>query len=312
MGTASIESLDDVPRAPAEPHAQQRFEAETRFGTLGLAWAGPHADPSAGGPASRLLQAALQLARAELLLQLLEDWLGEALDPAPAEGGHAPAASTACADCLLQDDQGRLQIRLELPWACLLQCPPEASDLRTRLDQVLQWRPVPVHLVISHQTLAAAEWAQLQRPGAALLLPESFTAGVWSCRVRSPQGQVPERGLFWRPDDGGLAWQAGFDRCQPPAAPLSRDQLEVEVRLHQPVQLTPPQLAGWPGAPQPACRGDRAVVLCRDASGRAHAPLHGHLLPLGLLAARVHHPHDDAGTTSLSAGYALRIEEVLS
>ena len=72
MGTASIESLDDVPRTPAEPQAQQRFEAETRFGTLGLAWAAAPADASAPGPASRVLRAALQLARAELLVQLLE------------------------------------------------------------------------------------------------------------------------------------------------------------------------------------------------------------------------------------------------
>jgi hypothetical protein len=244
-------------------------------------------------------------------VQLLEDWLGEGIDPAPVEEPHSSAASPACADCLLQDEQGRLQVRLELPWACLLERPPEDSELRARLDQALQWRPVPMHLVISRQTLAAAEWAQLQRPGAALLLAESFTAGVWSCSVRSPHGHIPERGLFWRPEDGRLIWQAWGERRQPQASSARHDQLDVEVRLHQPLQLTPPQLAGWPGAPQPACRGDRAVVVCIDGSSRPAARLHGHLLPLGLLAARVHHDND-VGETSVSAGYALRIEEVLS
>jgi hypothetical protein len=311
MGTASIESLDDVPGTSAESQASLRFEALTRCGPLALALRCARADAASAGNPPRLLQAALLLARAEPLLQMLEDWLGEALDPVPVEA-HAPAsASAACAEGVLSDEQGLVHVRIELPWAAVLQGAPHDDGLRARLDGLLRWEPVPVQLVVSQQMLTPSEWAQLQRPGAALLLPESFTAGAWGCSLRSQRTEMHERAVFWRPDDGGLLWSGGPERRQGAAPPVRHDQVSVEVRLHQALPLTPPQLAGWPGVPQPACRADRAVVVCHDSHGRVETRLHGHLLPLGLLAARVHHDND-AGATHVSAGYALRIEEVLS
>ncbi len=309
MGTASIESLDDVPSTAAESQAFVRFEALTRFGPLALRCARADATTGAGMP--RLLQAATLLARAEPVLQMLEDWLGEPLDPEPVEGSVPVAGSMACAGCALPDEQGLVHLRIELPWAAVLHGTSHDEGLRIRLEGLLQWEPVPVQLVVSQQVLTQAEWAQLQRPGAALLLPESFTAAAWSCSLRSPQAAMPERAVFWRPEDGGLFWSSGADRRLGSAQPLRHDQVGLEVRLHQSLPLTPPQIAGWPGVPRPVCRGDRAVVVCHDSHGREETRLHGHLLPLGLLAARVHHDND-AGATSVSAGYALRIEEVLS
>jgi len=251
------------------------------------------------------------LARAEPVLQMLEDWLGEALDPMPLEGPATASAAAACAEGVLSDEQGLVHLRIELPWAAVLEGAPHDEALRMRLDGLLRWEPVPVQLVVSQQVLTPSEWTQLQCPGAALLLPESFTGAAWGCSLRSPQAGARERAVFWRPEDGGLLWSGGPARQRGGAHPVRHDQLYVEVRLHQALPLTPPQLAGWPGVPQPACQGDRAVVVCHDGDGRAEARLHGHLLPLGLLAARVHHDND-AGATSVSAGYALRIEEVLA
>jgi hypothetical protein len=246
--------------------------APTRFGPLVLTLQGQAAHAP---PAVDTVCAALLLAQAEPLLQILEDWLGEPLDPEPG----APAEAEACAaqaEALLgsADGQAQLHACVQLPWAALQACRPEDAALRERL-QALQWKAVPAQLVLSRQALTADEWATLAQTGAALLLPESMAQPAWRCLLRAPQHhEVPPLQVQWEPVQGELHWPAAGAVPAPP-----QEAVMVEAVLEATVHLTPPQWLAWDGPQALACSGQRAALVRVDAPGPALA---GDLLPLAL------------------------------
>jgi hypothetical protein len=289
--TAEVQALQPAAgeaRASPLPWPRATCVAPTRFGPLVLTL---DAQAPLAPPAMESVRTALLLAQAEPLLQVLEDWLGEPLDPEPA--AVAPAASAAAqAEALLgsADGQARLRACVQLPWSALQSRRPEDPALRQRL-QVLHWKPLPAQLVLSRQALAADEWATLGQPGAALLLPESMAQPAWRCLLRTPQHRdVPPLAVEWRPVQGGLRWPVAD------AAPPLPDEggVLVEAVLATPLLFTPPQWLAWDGAQSLACGGNRAILTRLDQPGCA---LEGELMPL-------------APGSGGSGGVLLRVEAV--
>jgi hypothetical protein len=244
--------------------------APTRFGPLVLTL---HGQAAHAPPAVDTVCAALLIAQAEPLLQVLEDWLGEPLDPEPGTPAEA-AVWAAQAEALLgsADGQAQLHARVQLSWAALEACRPEDTVLRERL-QALQWKALPAQLVLSRQALAADEWTTLAQAGAALLLPESMAQPAWRCLLRAPEHhEVPPLPVQWEPVQGNLHWPATAAVPAPPQGAVT-----VEAVLETTVHLTPPQWLAWDGPQALACGGRRAALVRMDPPGAALA---GELLPL--------------------------------
>jgi len=266
MNLESPRAAAAQPAGAAWPAAS--FGAGSRFGTVQLRLQGR---PQGRMPVVPALREALLLAQAEPLVQLLEDWWGEALDFAPDAAEDSPGAR-AEATLGTPDGEALLQATLVLPWAALQGCRPQEAALRERLG-VLQWQPVAAHLVLSRQRLARDEWQLLAQPGAALLLPES-TGAAWPCVLRPAQAGAPWPALraSWEPHAGRVQWQGELAAD----GALGEGEVEVELRLLPTLRLQPPQLLGWDGLPQAeGARG--AALLC----GPARECWRGELLPLG-------------------------------
>jgi hypothetical protein len=237
------------------------------------------------------VRAALLLDRVEPLLQWLEDGLGGVpLCPAPAvpqrTAGHVQARWRDAA----------IEAQLFLPWPLLLRLRASAPA-----PGEWQWQPVAVELTLSRQVLDDSEWQVLQREGAALLLPESFGA-PWPCELGLRDAGWTWQAR-WQPARRELQWQAMPQPAQADEPPPA----EVQVRLHAPLLLTPPQLLGWHGAPGTVLPADTLLRVCRSRADALSPPLLGRLLPVGLRAPQA----DDepaAWAEPLRPGYLVRME----
>ncbi len=281
--------------APATVSSAVPFVAATRHGAMHLTLQRP-STPARRSAAS--LHAAAVLAEAEPLLQWLEDWLGEALDPAPCETcsqADVPAAR-------LHWRWGELAAIVDVPWPALLACRP-APELAGFWRDAVRWEELALQLVIAHEPLADDEWHALQVPGAGWLLRESFGAdGHWPCELRLQLGAaVHAWPAHWQPGRRRLAWNAAPSLCRP--APHECAQ----AVLARPLHLTPPALLGWHGEPACDCSADQPVaVLPAPIQGRC--ALAAHLVPIGLRLARAEANASVAGAGALHAGYVLQVE----
>ncbi|MEW6704686.1 MAG: hypothetical protein AB1430_07540 [Pseudomonadota bacterium] len=277
MTGSTSTSISVAPQAPGRAAAQAwgpcACSADTRFGPLHLVLQGEMAAPP---PASDTVCAGVLLGQAEPLLQLLEDWLGEPLDPRPAAGG--PAQAGVLADAMLGSAGGEamLHVRLQLPWAALQAQPPADAALRERLS-VLHWQCVPMQLVLSRQRLDEAEWATLCQPGAALLLPESMAGGAWRCLLRPLEAPAMRQAMHWDAAQGRLCWADG----EVPAQAEADGPVTLEVVLDELLFLTPPQLLRWMPDAACECRAGRVHVRRVADDGPV---LQAELLPLGVRA----------------------------
>lgn len=280
--------------APAALAAAVTYLAPTRHGALRLALSRTTA------PAMRAvvsLRAAALLAEAEPLLQWLEDWLGEPLDPEPsaAPAGEAPTAR-------LHWHWGELGATVDLPWPALLACRP-TPELAGFWRDAVRWPALALQLVIAQEALTDDEWQALQEPGAGWLLRESFGAdGCWPCELRLPMGtDFQAWPALWQPGRRGLAWSA--------APPLQRPRHPecAQALLARPLRLTPPALLGWHGETSCECDADQAVSLL-PAPQHGRRALTARLLPIGLRLPGA--APDATGLTppALQAGYVLRVE----
>jgi len=276
--------------APADVAAAVSFLAPTRHGALRLA-VQRRSDPPSQAAAS--LRAAALLAEAEPLLQWLEDWLGEPLDPEPSPA--APDASIM----RLHWRWGDVAATADLPWPALLACRP-AAELAGFWRDAVRWDELALQLVLSQEDLSDDEWRDLQQPGAGWLLRESFDAdGGWPCELRLPLGpQVHAWPATWRPGRGRLTWSDAAPRQR------SRQPEGALAVLAAPLRMTPPALLGWHGEMACECRADQPVSLL-PAPRHGPRALAARLLPVGLRPRRADDALDGA---ALHAGYVLRVE----
>jgi hypothetical protein len=280
--------------APAALAAAVTFLAPTRHGALRLALS------RASAPAMRAatnLRAAGLLAEAEPLLQWLEDWLGEPLDPEPSA---APAGEASTAR--LHWHWGELAATVDLPWQSLLACRP-APELAGFWRDAVRWDALAPQLVIAQEALTDDEWQALQEPGAGWLLRASFGADDhWPCELRLRAGtEVLAWPAQWQPGRRRLAWSD--------APPLQRPSHSecTQALLAKPLHLTPPDLLGWHGESVCDCDADQPVsVLAAPAHGRR--VLAAHLLPIGLRLPGAAAEVPGIGTPALQAGYVLRVD----
>lgn len=280
--------------APATQAAAVTFLAPTRHGAMRLALSRTTA-PATRAAAS--LRAAALLAEAEPLLQWLEDWLGEPLDPEPsaAPAGDAPTAR-------LHWHWGELAATVDLPWPALLACRP-APELAGFWRDAVRWDALALQLVIAQEALTADEWQDLQEPGAGWLLRESFGAdGRWPCELRLRLGaQVLAWPAQWQPGRRRLAWSE--------AAPLQRPGHPecTQAVLARPLHLTAPTLLGWHGESACDCDADQPVSLL-PAPSHGRRALAARLLPIGLRLPAAPADMPGIGTPALHSGYVLRVE----
>lgn len=271
------------------------FIATTRHGGLRLALQRAAAWPSRSAAS---LRAAALLADAEPLLQWLEDWLGEPLDPAPSDAPAQPDAPTA----RLHWRWGELAATVDLPWPALLACRPAPEQAGFWRD-ALRWEELALQLVLAKETLADDEWGALQQPGAGWLVRESFGAdGLWPCEMRLQLGgSVQAWPAHWRPGRGRLAWRD--------AAPLHRSAPSdgAQAVLAGPLRLTPPALLGWHGETGCDCSADQPVSLL-PAPRQGRRALAARLLPIGLRLPCADTDAAVAGAPALHAGYVLQVE----
>lgn len=281
--------------APAALAADVSFLAPTRHGALRLALR--HADTSTPRGAASLRAAAL-LAEAEPLLQWLEDWLGEPLDPEPSAALPQPDAPTA----RLHWHWGELAATVDLPWPALLACRP-APELAGFWRDAVRWEDLSLQLVIAHEALSDDEWQALQEAGAGWLLRDSFSAdGRWPCELRLHLGaSVQAWTAQWRPGRRHLAWN---DAAPPHAAGHPECAQAVLVK---PLRLTPPVLLGWHGETTCECGADQAVLLV-PAPRHGRRTLTARLVPIGLRLPGVAAEVPGLETPALHAGYVLRVE----
>ncbi len=279
------------PRTPGAADVAVAFSLATRFGAAHLTLR-----PQVVLPA-RLpdcVRAALLLDVAEPLVQLLEDWLGQPLDPEPALEHSAPVGA---AQARWRPANG--QVDIALPWALLLAHRP-AGELLARLEQALAWQATPVQLVLSRQLLSDGEWRELHKPGASMLLPESFS-GVgqpWPCELKLPwPGGALRSRAQWQPGAASLQWQVA-DIGHAPASEAG----QAVVQLCQPLQLTPPALLAWQGETRHGCDAAQPVCLVREGGG--DAGLKGRLFPVGLRAPQP----DELLPAKLNSGYLFRAD----
>ena len=270
------------------------FIATTRHGALRLSLRRATAWPPRT-PAS--LRAAALLAEAEPLLQWLEDWLDEPLDPSPGEASQAEAPTAR-----LHWRWGELAATVDLPWPALLACRP-APELAGFWRDAVRWEELALQLVLAQDALTDDEWQALQQAGAGWLLRESFTAdGVWPCELRLPLGGgVQAWPARWRPGVGRLAWSD--------AAPLQRPaQAEgAQAVLARPLRLSPPALLGWHGETGCDCNADQPVTLL-PAPRRGRRALSARLLPIGLRLPGAEADAQGIVAPALHAGYVLKVE----
>ncbi|MED5621623.1 hypothetical protein [Ideonella sp. BN130291] len=278
--TATSGAVHGAARRVQQPQSWEPsvYRAPTPFGPLVLSL---QPAPGVELPSHEVLRAALLLAQAEALVQLLEDWLQAPIDLEPGSPGAAGPSAAAHVSLGPAGGGPVLQAQVHLPWAWLQALPPREPALAQQL-QALKWQPLATRLVLSRQGVQAAEWAQLCQPGAALLLPESFEPAGWPCALR-PLDSVGEALL---PQDLGAQWQPHAARLQwlgqPSPAAAATGEVMLEVLLRQPLMLTPPELLAWAGMQVRECAGGAALL---ERVGVAHAVVHpAQLLPLGLRA----------------------------
>ena len=272
----------------ASPAVATRFLATTRHGALRLAlrrasaWPPRIAEP---------LRAAALLADAEPLLQWLEDWLVEPLDPAPCDAPPMAEAPMA----RLHWRTGELVATAELPWAALLACRP-APELAGFWRDAVRWDELALQLVLAHEALDDDEWQSLQQPGAGWLLRDSFSAdGRWPCELRLQAGDdVQAWPALWQADRGRLAW-SGESPVRRPVA--GNGTLAV---LSRPLRLTPPALLGWHGETSCDCAAGQPVSLLA-APRHGRRTLAAQLVPIGLRGT-------GAESAPLHAGYVLQVD----
>lgn len=285
-----------APRAAAGGRAAA-FAAPTRHGPIRLALHGAAADAAARLPDS--VRAAALLAGAEPLLQWLEDWVGEPLDPAPVD---APAGIAAAR---LHWRWGDVDAVVDVPWAALVAHRP-APEVADFWREAVRWEPVAVQVVLAREALADPEWQALQRPGAGWLMRDAFTAdGSWPCALRVREdGFAREWPARWWPARRRLQW--GEDA--PAGAPASADDDGAQAVLAEPLRLAPPALLGWHAdACACDCRADQAVAVLPPAR---HGPgaLRGQLMPVGLRLPAPPAAGPTLAAAPLQAGWVLRID----
>ncbi|MCK9689520.1 hypothetical protein [Scleromatobacter humisilvae] len=281
--------------AAARPAAAVSFIAPTRHGALRLALHRAAAWPPR---AAASLRAAALLADAESLLQWLEDWLGEPLDPSPCE----TPASLDTPVARLHWRWGELAATVELPWPALLACRP-APELAGFWRDAVRWDELPLQLVLAQDVLADDERQALQQPGAGWLLRESFGAdGQWPCELRLQCGdEVQAWPAQWQPDRGRLAWSDAA-----PLQHLARADATLAV-LARPLRLTPPALLGWHGETACACGVDQPVSLL-TAPRHGRRALAAQLVPIGLRLPGAGADIPGIASPPLHAGWVLRVE----
>ncbi|MFL6699990.1 MAG: hypothetical protein ACJ8GJ_22700 [Vitreoscilla sp.] len=280
--------------APASLAAAVPFLAPTRHGALRLALRRTAA-PAPRATAS--LMAAALLAEAEPLLQWLEDWLGEPLDPAPCE----PPAQADATSARLHWRWGELVAAVDLPWPALLACRP-SPELAVFWRDAVRWDELGLQLVLAHEALDDGEWQALQQEGAGWLLRESFTAdGHWPCELRLQLGELTQRWpAEWRPARRRLTWS---DAAPLPAAIAPECAQAV---LAKPLRLTPPALLGWHG--DNSCDWDSGQGICvLPAPRHGRRALAARLVPIGLRLPCAEADEPIAGSPPMHAGYLLRI-----
>ena len=281
--------------AAASPAAAISFIAPTRHGALHLALRRAAAWPPR---TARSLRAAALLADAEALLQWLEDWLGEPLDPSPSETPVPADAAVA----RLHWRWGELVATVELPWQALLACRP-APELAGFWRDAVRWDELALQLVLAHDVLADDEWRALQQPGAGWLLRESFSVdGHWPCELRLQRGgEAQAWPAQWQPDRGRLDWGD--------AAPLQRPaRADATLAvLATPLRLTPPALLGWHGETRCDCSVDQPVSLL-PAPRHGRRALAARLVPIGLRLPCAGADVPGVAPVPLHAGYVLRVE----
>ena len=274
--------------AAASPAVATGFLATTRHGALRLALRRTSAwPPRIAAP----LRAAALLADAEPLLQWLEDWLGEPLDPAPCDASPATEVPMA----RLHWRAGELVATAALPWAALLACRP-APELVGFWRDAVRWDELALQLVLAHEALDDDEWQSLQQPGAGWLLRDSFSAdGRWPCELRLQAGDdVQAWPALWQADRGRLAWSGESPVRRPEAG---NGTLAV---LSRPLRLTPPALLGWHGETSCDCAAGQPVwLLAAPRHGRG--TLAAQLVPIGLRGG-------GAESAPLHAGYVLQVD----
>lgn len=284
---------------PARRGRPAIFAAPTRRGSIRLELHGAAAEASAGLPDS--VCAAALLAGAEPLLQWLEDWVGEPLDPAPVD--TAPRIASA----RLHWRWGDVDAVVDVPWAALVSNRP-APEVADFWRDAVRWEPVAVQVVLAREALADDEWHALQRPGAGWLMRDAFTAdGSWPCVLRLREDAFArEWPARWSPARRRLQW--GEDApAGAPAAAVDDDC--AQAVLVQPLRLAPPALLGWHedgGACE--CRVDQAIALLPPARHGGPA-LHGRLVPIGLRLPGAPAAGPTFATAPLQAGWVLRVDE---
>jgi hypothetical protein len=300
----AVHAAAPAPRPPARGRAAS-FAAPTRHGPIALELHGAAAEASSRLPDS--VRAAALLAGAEPLLQWLEDWIGEPLDPAPAGGAADTPPRTPSAR--LHWRWGDVDAVVDVPWAALATHRP-APEVADFWRDAVRWEAVEVQVVLAREALTDDEWQALQRPGAGWLMRDAFTAdGSWPCALRLREdGFAREWPARWWPARRRLQW----DEAAPAGAPgAAADEDGVQAVLAQPLRLAPPALLGWHedgGACD--CPADQAVAVLAPArhGGRR---LHAQLMPVGLRLSVPPAAGPAFGAVALQAGWVLRVDAAI-
>ncbi len=245
------------------------FEASTPHGPLQLYLGEP------AGPASHAAAAALALQRAAHLLDLLDDWLGDAAPEWRWQPDTTTGITTRRGPTMLRLPWRDSCHQLIAPWRWLRGLPPPPEALAERL----QWPAIEAVLAMARLSLSADEMQQLE-PGGAVLLPDSMKPG-WTGRLRTAHEDA-DAGVAVQLDD--LARPLVLPGTAPRLQPAGAAGRLCELRLDLHSALPASNLAGWhPDAPQGAVAGDLAATLWQQPAGRepARCLAHGRLLPWG-------------------------------
>jgi len=194
-----------------------------------------------------------------VLLDALETWLGESLDPVPASGG---AAVVDGVQLQLSAASSGLGCRLDLPSAALRSAPPAAL----REAFTLRWPEWPCEVLLDSVPAERLQASSLH-PGCLLLLPRSF-GPAWPVQLRVlGRHSAPACTADWLAEHGRLDLRSAATASAPPM----HDDTAWHIVFEATPEISAEVLLGlatrtqaWTPAP-----GDDAVVLVRGGRRRA-------------------------------------------
>ena len=210
---------------------------------------------------------ALALRAQQPLLDAIEAWLGESLDPAPALG-----ATIVVDGVQLQIEGGSLDgpCSLHLPTSALHAPPPPA--LRDKFT--LRWPAWPCEVLLDSVPAERLQAAALHA-GCVLLLPRSF-GPAWPAQIRMlGRNAMPACAAQWLPELKLLELRGTPTPLRAPNRDATDWQIVFETTAAISAEVLTglaTQVQGWTPPP-----GDDAVVLLQQGRRRAS----GRLLPAG-------------------------------